>query len=257
MTDFAVRARTLRRAGGLAVAALLVPATPVVAVTPTATTATAALVTTQAPEPTRIGGVAARPRAGTRQVVTVRRTSGWHARVALWARVDGQWVRGRSTRDGRIGYGGLVRASERQQGTGTTPRGTFTLTEAFGNDPAPRGTRLPYRDVRAGDYWVQDNASDFYNTLRNKRRGGFRWALPSSDDNSSERLRDYPQQYAWSVVIDFNRPPDAVRYRGSGIFLHVNGEGATAGCVSVPRAFARRVMTWLRPDQVPVVAIGG
>lgn len=252
--------------GLLTAAALLVPATPAAASigggqTATGSTTKAAALTvaraaTAAPS-TRVGGVAVRLRAGTRQVVTVHRTSGWHARVALWRRVDGQWVRGDRTQDGRIGYGGLVAARHRQQGTGTTPRGTFTLTEAFGNDPAPAGTHFPYRDVRRGDYWVQDKASDFYNTLRNKSSGGFRWGLPSNDDNSSERLRDYPKQYAWSVVVDFNRPPDAVRHRGSGIFLHVNGDGATAGCVSVPRGFQRRVLSWLRPARVPVIAIGG
>lgn len=238
-----------RRSGGwLLVAGLLLPGTPAVASGSAPTVARASS--------TQLGGVSAHLRAGTRQVITVRQTSGWHARVTLWRRTDGQWVRGRSTADGRIGYGGLVRPRHRLQGTGTTPRGTFTLTESFGNSAAPVGTRMPYRDVRRGDYWVQDNDSAYYNTLRNKRRGGFRWRLPTSDDNSSERLRDYPQQYAWSVVVDFNRPPDAVRHRGSGIFLHVNGDGATAGCVSVPRAFERRVLTWLRPSRRPVIAIG-
>lgn len=209
-----------------------------------------------ASERVSLGGVSVRVRPGTRQVITVDRTTGWHARVSLWRRADATWIRGRSTTGGRIGYGGLVSPRERRQGTGTTPRGTFTLTEAFGNDSAPRGTRLPFHDVRAGDFWVQDNASAHYNTLRNKRRGGFRWRLPSGEENSSERLRDYPHQYAWSVVVDFNRPPNAVRHRGSGIFLHVNGSGATAGCVSVPRPLQRRVLSWLRPRAVPVIAIG-
>ena len=44
--------------------------------------------------------------------------------------------------------------------------------------------------------------SDFYNRYRNKRQGGFRWWLPSSDPNSSERLTDYPTQYEWSIVIE-------------------------------------------------------
>ncbi len=209
-----------------------------------------------APDRVSLGGVPVRPRSGTPQVITVDRTTGWHARVSLWHLADGTWERGRSTTNGRIGYGGLVKPRQRKQGTGTTPRGTFTLTEAFGNDSAPRGTRLRFHQVRAGDFWVQDNASRHYNTLRNKQQGGFRWRLPSRAENSSERLRDYPRQYAWSVVVDFNRPPKAVRYRGSGIFLHVNGTGATAGCVSVPRPLQRRVLSWLRPRAVPVIAIG-
>ena len=52
----------------------------------------------------------------------------------------------------------------------------------------------------------------------------------------------------------FNRRQ--VRHRGAGIFLHVNGRGATAGCVSVPRSFMRSAMARLDPARVPVIAIG-
>ena len=102
---------------------------------------------------------------------------------------------------------------------------------------------------------MQDNRSRFYNELRNKRQGGFRWRLPASDPNSSERLAAYGRQYAWSIVIDFNRP-DPVKHRGSGIFLHVNGTGATAGCVSTPKWFMRKAMKQLQPRLNPVIAIG-
>ena len=193
-----------------------------------------------------------RLRPGTRQVVAVDHTRGWHARVTLWTARHG-WQRVGGVRDGRTGYGGLVPAAQRQQGTGTTPLGTFGVTESFGLAARPAGTRLPFHRVRAGDYWVQDNRSGYYNQLRNRARGGFRWWLDGY--NGSERLRDYTGQYRWSVVIDFNRP-DPVRHRGSGIFLHVNGSGATAGCVSVPRSFMGRAMRWLKPRLHPVVAIG-
>jgi L,D-peptidoglycan transpeptidase YkuD (ErfK/YbiS/YcfS/YnhG family) len=113
---------------------------------------------------------------------------------------------------------------------------------------------LRYRKVRTGDYWVEDNASRYYNRYRNKSRGGFRWRLPSSDPNSSERLRDFRQQYEWSIVTSFNHKQ--VRHRGAGIFLHVNGSGATAGCVSAPRWFIRTLMDRLDPDHRPVIAIG-
>ena len=45
-------------------------------------------------------------------------------------------------------------------------------------------------------------------------------------------------------------------YRGSGIFLHVNGRGATTGCVSAPRRFLRMLVRHLDPAAVPVIAIG-
>ncbi len=61
-------------------------------------------------------------------------------------------------------------------------------------------------------------------------------------------------QYEWSIVTSFNR--QQVRHRGSGIFLHVNGSGATAGCVSAPRWFIKSLMRRLDPDRSPVIAIG-
>jgi L,D-peptidoglycan transpeptidase YkuD (ErfK/YbiS/YcfS/YnhG family) len=83
--------------------------------------------------------------------------------------------------------------------------------------------------------------------------GGFRW-LPSSHADSSERLTDYPRQYAWSIVTDVN--VEQVRHRGSGIVLHVNGRGATAGCVSAPRRTIRALVRLLDPARVPVIGIG-
>jgi L,D-peptidoglycan transpeptidase YkuD (ErfK/YbiS/YcfS/YnhG family) len=202
----------------------------------------------------RLDGVTVRVRAGTRQVVTVNRTAGFHARVTLWAHRHGEWVKRRQAADGRIGYGGLVAATKRRQGTGTTPLGTFRLPSAFGTHPRQADWDLGYRRIHRGDYWVQDNASRYYNRYRNKSQGGFRWRLPASDENSSERLRDYPRQYEYSLVTGFNH--DQVRHRGAGIFLHVNGDGATAGCVSAPRWFILALMRRLDADRVPVVAIG-
>lgn len=69
-----------------------------------------------------LDGVHARVGASTGQVVTVNRTSGFHARVTWWTRSDSGWVQRMQASDGRIGYGGLVRAPRRRQGTGTTPR---------------------------------------------------------------------------------------------------------------------------------------
>jgi L,D-peptidoglycan transpeptidase YkuD (ErfK/YbiS/YcfS/YnhG family) len=48
-------------------------------------------------------------------------------------------------------------------------------------------------------------------------------------------------------VIDFNyRKP--VYGRGSGIFLHVQTGGPTAGCVSLREDDLLPVLRWLRPD---------
>ncbi|MGZ4456356.1 MAG: L,D-transpeptidase family protein [Nocardioides sp.] len=201
-----------------------------------------------------LDGVSVALRPGTTQVVTVRHTHGYHARIVLWVHRRDGWVRRMDAVDARTGYGGLVPGRERHQGTGATPLGTYALLSAFGTHPARATWGLDYRRIRPGDFWVEDNGSDFYNRYRNQRQGGFRWRLPASDENSSERLSDYPTQYEWSIVTSFNH--QQVRHRGAGIFLHVNGSGATAGCVSAPRWFVKRLMAKLDPSRVPVVAVG-
>jgi L,D-peptidoglycan transpeptidase YkuD (ErfK/YbiS/YcfS/YnhG family) len=190
---------------------------------------------------------------GSRQVVTVNHTRGYHARIAYWVLRKAHWQRLFTSHDGRIGYGGLVAPRRRHQGSGTTPLYTTRLISAFGRHSRDDAWSLPYRRIQKGDYWVEDNGSRFYNRYRNKAQGGFRWWLSASDVNSSERLRDFPVQYEYSIVTSYNR--SQVRHRGAGIFLHVNGGGATAGCVSAPRSFLRVLMRRLDPDRVPVMAV--
>jgi L,D-peptidoglycan transpeptidase YkuD (ErfK/YbiS/YcfS/YnhG family) len=232
----------VRKAAPLLVAALVAVALTV----PTAPAATADQVT--------LGGVRVDLRPQTRQVVTVNHSRGYHARIGFWVLRHHRWSRVYAVRDGRIGYGGLVAPANRVQGSGTTPLGTVRLISAFGRHPRGDGWDLPYRRVHRGDYWVEDNQSRFYNRLRNKAQGGFRWWIPASDTNSSERLTDFPKQYEFSIVTSYNL--DQVRHRGAGIFLHVNGGGATAGCVSAPRLFLRRMMWRLDPAEDPVMAVG-
>ena len=201
-----------------------------------------------------LGGVRVALHEHTRQVVTVNHTRGYHARIGYWVERDGRWTRLYAGRDGRIGYGGLVAPKQRHQGTGTTPSGTVKLISAFGRHVRDSSWDLSYRRIRKGDYWVEDNGSRYYNRYRNKAQGGFRWWLPASRENSSERLRDFPVQYEFSIVTSYNHAQ--VRHRGAGIFLHVNGDGATAGCVSAPRPFLVRMMRRLDPAKVPVMAVG-
>ncbi|WP_301799344.1 L,D-transpeptidase family protein [Nocardioides sp. ChNu-153] len=201
----------------------------------------------------RLDGIDVALRSGTRAVVTVNRTSGYRARVAFWQLRSGRWDVQFLTTDGRIGYGGLVAPTRRRQGSGTTPLGTHGLISSFGRWNHQTAWRMPYRKIMPGDFWVQDNASGHYNRYRHQDQGGFRWWLTGAD--SSERLTDYGAQYEMSVVTDYNYR-EQVRYRGAGIFLHVNGSGATAGCVSVPRHVMEALMLHLEPAQVPLIAMG-
>ncbi len=168
--------------------------------------------------------------------------------VTWWdRRGGGHWVRAGSA-PARFGAGGLTDGATRVQGTNTTPTGLYDLPYAFGIAAAPRGTAYPYRPVREDSWWCQDNDSRAYN----------RWTEPRPADcraAESEHLITYTAQYAHALVVGFNydRP---VRGRGAGIFLHVNGRGATAGCVSVPAEAMRRILRWAEPDASPHLAIG-
>ncbi|KJK33611.1 hypothetical protein UK15_38875 [Streptomyces variegatus] len=168
--------------------------------------------------------------------------------VTWWDRGgDGRWTKRGST-PARFGANGLVTGASRKQGTNTTPTGLYGLPYAFGIKAAPRGTAYTYRRVHQDSWWCQDNGSRSYN----------RWTEPRAADcraAESEHLITYRAQYAHALVIGFNygRP---VRGRGAGIFLHVNGRGATAGCVSVPEKAMRRILRWADPARRPHIAIG-
>jgi L,D-peptidoglycan transpeptidase YkuD (ErfK/YbiS/YcfS/YnhG family) len=43
--------------------------------------------------------------------------------------------------------------------------------------------------------------------------------------------------------------------RGGGIFLHVDNGNKTAGCIAVKRSVMRSLMTWLDPEESPVIVI--
>lgn len=201
----------------------------------------------------RLDGVGVTVERTRRTQTIVNGTGGSRAVVSFFARTDSAcgFERIFSTA-GRVGYGGIADGATRRQGTGTTPAGTYTMTEAFGHEAAPV-TAMPYRVVQAGDWWVQDNGSAFYNTFRPGILGGF--ATTRSGDNGSELLTDYRTEYAHAVVIDFNRPPDVqARRRGAGIFLHVHGTGATAGCVSIAKGRMETVLSYLKPgDRITIV----
>lgn len=168
-------------------------------------------------------------------------------RVTWWDRRAGRWYEAGSA-PARFGANGLTAGATRTQGTDTTPAGLYALPYAFGIAHAPAGTQFGYRRVTPASWWCQDNASGSYN----------RWVEPLPADcapGEAEHLAGYARQYAHALVIAFNydRP---VRGRGAGIFLHVNGKGATAGCVSVPEGAMRKILRWANPRRHPHIAIG-
>lgn len=205
---------------------------------------------------------------GVRQMVTVT-SSGWsstRASLRVWRKRDGDWRLVRGPIRTRLGWNGFVRARDRQQSTGTTPAGRFTMRSAFGNRADP-GSGLPYRRVDGNDFWPyepRDPAT--YNIFQPSKARTTRWRA-----DYVERLADYGYEYAYSIVIGFNLPggvhwsKDRRQYvarrpadtdRGGGIFLHVQKNRYTAGCVSAPIRHVRWLVRWLDPGLDPRIVMG-
>ncbi|ELS50495.1 hypothetical protein [Streptomyces viridochromogenes] len=116
-----------------------------------------------------------------------------------------------------------------------SPIGVFTLTDAGGllRDP---GTRLPY------DHGVGFTATGT----------GF----------EGEPLAG---SFDYVIAIDYNRKPGTTPLdwtrplgagRGGGIWLHVDHDGPTQGCVSIAKEHMKELLLALDPDLHPVVVMG-
>lgn len=124
----------------------------------------------------------------------------------------------------------------RAYGDLTSPTGVYSLTDAGGLLPAPPGTRLPY-----------DRDAGFVAT----GRGVNGESLAGSFD--------------YVVAIDYNRrqgvsPLDPAKPDGEGkggnIWLHVDHDGPSQGCVGIPKEAMRTLLETLDPAAHPVIAMG-
>jgi L,D-peptidoglycan transpeptidase YkuD (ErfK/YbiS/YcfS/YnhG family) len=169
------------------------------------------------------------------QVVIVRGESARSSRAAVtvYERAENGWLPV-ATWQGHVGKKGWT--TRHVEGDLRTPVGTFTLHDAGGREPDP-GTSLRY-----------DQSSAF---VPPPREAGF-------GDSTADAF-DYV------LAVDYNRVPgrsplDRARplgaQRGGGIWLHVDHNGPTHGCVSVPKSGMRELLRRLDPDQHPVVVMG-
>lgn len=187
--------------------------------------------------------------ASARQLITVEakvaRTT--YADLGTWQRTNGCWVAVGTSRTARLGENGL--SSNRREGDGTTPTGTYRIgSRMYGNDPNP-GVRFAYRRLRCGDWWDDDPSSPTYNSFQHVRCG----SPPPFD--GGEGMWQQPLPYAFLAVIEYNMRP-VVAGKGSGIFLHAQTGRPTIGCISLRKSELRTVLRWLRPAAKPVIAIG-
>ena len=181
------------------------------------------------------------------QVITVSVASPTSTTGVLqaWERRGEEFTRVRGPITVYVGVDGVGMASERRS---RTPRGVFTMTEAFGLARDP-GSDLPYQRVGLSHWWVSDVQSTAYNQMRVCAPG--RWC--GFRQSRSEQLGAI-DVYEYAIVMDYNRSP-VVPGRGSAFFLHVSDGKPTQGCISMPRADIRWILRWLDPASSPVISV--
>jgi L,D-peptidoglycan transpeptidase YkuD (ErfK/YbiS/YcfS/YnhG family) len=135
----------------------------------------------------------------------------------------------------RIGYNGLSKPAQRHSGDGTTPIGNFGFVYDFGSQPNPGVSGFRWRRLVPGSCWSGTRTA--YN----------RWVVRHPCAPADEDLWiNHALAYRYAAVIDFNYN-HPVYGRGSGIFLHEQTGGPTAGCVSLRQADLLSVLRWMRP----------
>lgn len=173
-------------------------------------------------------------------LVTTSSMSSSYANIKFYQKSGDNWNLKTET-NGRVGTSGLAYISNRMQSTNTTPAGVLGILSAFGISDNP-GSKYSYTKVTDDMYWDLNSGSSTYNRLIHNNPGG-----------DFEHLASYPTHYKYALVTDYNVNQTA--NKGGGIFVHVNGSGGTAGCVSMPEAQMRDLITWVDPGQNPKILI--
>lgn len=166
------------------------------------------------------------------QLIVVVGTGGCNADTYYYSKDEGSW--GLEWKEASIvGRGGITAA--KTEGDGKTPAGTYGFTMAFGLKADP-GSVLPYHTIVKGDYWVDDSASPYYNSLVNTSVTPKTWG-------SAENLAKASPYYNYALALDYN--PDRVPGKGSAIFLHcftASPDKGSAGCIRLPESRARELV---------------
>ena len=101
---------------------------------------------------------------GSTQLVTVESFGGTTAALGMWQRSGRCWRRVAGPWTARLGRSGL--SSNKREGDGSTPTGTYRLgSTIYGIAPNP-GVRFRYHRLVCGDWWDEDPSSQTYNTFR-------------------------------------------------------------------------------------------
>ncbi|MEV7776334.1 hypothetical protein [Kitasatospora sp. NPDC086791] len=153
--------------------------------------------------------------------------------VVLWTRTpEGRWLAG-ETWQGHNGKNGWT--ADHNEGDLRSPIGVFGLTDAGGRLADP-GSKLPYDKDPS---FVVSGTGFFGDQLA----GSFDYVVAVNYN-----------RVAGNSPLDARRPMGAKK--GGGIWLHVDHDGPTHGCVSIPEDKMALLIRTLDPAAHPVIVMG-
>ncbi|MFE6051244.1 L,D-transpeptidase family protein [Kitasatospora sp. NPDC056446] len=153
--------------------------------------------------------------------------------VVLWTRTpEGRWLAG-ETWQGHNGKNGWT--ADHNEGDLRSPIGVFELTDAGGRKDDP-GSKLPYDKDPS---FVVSGTGFFGDQLA----GSFDYVVAINYN-----------RVAGKSPLDARRPMGAKK--GGGIWLHVDHDGPTHGCVSIPEDKMAQLIRTLDPAAHPVIVMG-
>ncbi|MFJ8626208.1 L,D-transpeptidase family protein [Kitasatospora sp. NPDC093550] len=153
--------------------------------------------------------------------------------VVLWTRTpEGRWLAG-ETWHGHNGKNGWT--TDHNEGDLRSPIGVFSLTDAGGRKDDP-GSKLPYDKDPS---FVVSGTGFFGDQLA----GSFDYVVAINYN-----------RVTGTTPLDPRRPMGAKK--GGGIWLHVDHDGPTHGCVSIPEDKMAQLIRTLDPAAHPVIVMG-
>ncbi|MEU9875831.1 L,D-transpeptidase family protein [Streptomyces phaeochromogenes] len=165
-------------------------------------------------------------------VVTGRGKNSSTSTAVLYERTESGWHAGTSwpAHNALRGW-----TDHHRMGDLRSPIGVYPLTDAGGLRPDP-GTSLPY-----------------------DQSGGFSIGGTGFEGESLAGSFDYVvainyNRQAGTTPLDWTRPLGADR--GGGIWVHVDHDGPTQGCVSLRKDHMKELLRALDPDRDPVIVMG-
>lgn len=175
-------------------------------------------------------------------VVSVYNTN--YATVSMHTKQSNGYWNDNYSVTGRVGKSGIDKVRE---GDGKTPTGIYSLHTAFGIKANP-GCPIGYTQVNNNHYWGGGNPA-YHNILVDAS------TIPNYNSSGAEHIISYGSVYNYCVAVGYNT--EQIIGKGSAIFLHCSGKGATAGCVSIPESNMIYTLQNIRSDTKIIIDYSG